>query len=265
MKLRRLFSLQGLSLILSVCLAAGCIPLAASAGTPDASPVAVTASYTYHGDRLENVNDGIVSYDDSPKNRWTSYESPNATDWVQFDYGEPLSKNAAGVYVFDDGGGVKAPNAIDIQYWDGAAWSGVPHPVRTPEAPAGNDLNLITFESVVASKFRVVFSHSGSKSGATEIVFADSNSEPLPGAEASPLGIVSASYTFRLDQVSSVNDGIVSYNDSPSNRWTAYESPNASDWVQTNYGSPVRKDAVGIYIFADGGEYRRQTPTTSNT
>lgn len=257
MKLKKRLSLQGLSVVLGICLAASCWPPAAAAGTPDVSPDAstavVTASYTYHGDRLADVADGIISYDDSPKNRWTAYESPSETDWVQFDYGEPRSKNAAGVYLFDDGGGVKAPASLEVQYWDGTAWSTAPNEHKSPQTPAGNELNLITFDAVVASKFRVVFAHAGSKSGATEIVFADSGNEPLPGADTSPLGIVSASYTFRLDQVSSVNDGIVSYNDSPANRWTAYESPNAADWVQTNFGSPVRKDAVGIYLFADGG------------
>ncbi|MFD0674058.1 S-layer homology domain-containing protein [Cohnella sp. GCM10027633] len=225
----------------------------------EGSAVSVTASYTYHGDRLEDAIDGIVSYDDTPKSRWTAYESPNATDWVQLEYASAKSNNTAGIYIFDDGGGIKAPSAYDVQYYDGSDWVSAPNQVKSPEVPAGNELNLVAFDAVTSTQFRVLFTHAGSKSGASEIVFADSNTEPVPGAAVSPLGVASASYTFRLDQVSDMNDGIVSYDAATGNRWTSYESPNASDWVQTNFGSPKRKDAVGIYLFADGGGIKAPT------
>ncbi|GLX70573.1 S-layer homology domain-containing protein [Paenibacillus glycanilyticus] len=241
-----------LSLVLIVGLVVNVVPVQSVSAAAE-QDVTVTASYTYHGDRLEDVIDGIVSYDDSPKNRWTSYESPNAEDWVQLEYADVRSKNVAGVYLFDDGGGIKAPNSLDIQYWNDTEWVNVPNQVKSPSEPVGNELNLVHFDSVSSTKFRVLFTHSGSKSGATEIVFADSNTESVPGSSVPALGIASASYTFRLDQVSQVNDGIVSYDSTSANRWTSYESPNSSDWVQTNFGEPKKKDAVGIYLYADGG------------
>lgn len=241
-----------LSLILTLGLLVTCFPIQAAVAAEE-QLVTLTASYTYHGDRLEQVNDGIVSYDDTPKNRWTSYESPHAQDWVQFEYASASSKNTAGVYLFDDGGGIKAPSSYDIQYWNETEWVNVPNQVKSPSEPVGNELNLVTFDSVASTKFRVLFTHSGSKSGVSEIVIADSNTEPVPGAAVPPLGTASASFTFRLDQVSQVNDGIVSYTSTPANRWTSYESPNATDWVQTNFGEAKRKDAVGIYLYADGG------------
>ncbi|MCM3626120.1 discoidin domain-containing protein [Paenibacillus glycanilyticus] len=241
-----------LSLVLILGLIVNGFPVQAAAAAGE-QEVTLTASYTYHGDRLDHASDGIVSYDDTPKNRWTSYESPNEQDWVQLEYAGARSKNVAGIYLFDDGGGIKAPSSYDIQYWNDTEWASVPNQVKSPSEPVGNELNLVTFDSVSSTKFRVMFTHSGSKSGATEIVFADSNTEPVPGASVPPLGIASASYTFRLDQVSQVNDGIVSYESTPANRWTSYESPNESDWVQTNFGTSKRKDAVGIYLYADGG------------
>lgn len=242
-----------LSLVLTLGLLVNIIPIQTANAAEAEQAVTLSASYTYHGDRLSDVNDGIVSYDDTPKNRWTSYESPNAKDWVQFEYESASSKNVAGIYLFDDGGGIKAPSAYDIQYWNDTEWVSVPNQVKASSEPVGNELNLVTFDLVTSTKFRVLFTHSGSKSGVSEIAFADSNTEPVPGASVSPLGITSASYTFRLDQVSQVNDGIVSYSSTPANRWTSYESPNEADWVQTNFGETKRKDAVGIYLYADGG------------
>ncbi|WP_461671248.1 hypothetical protein, partial [Mycobacterium tuberculosis] len=60
---------------------------------------------------------------------------------------------------------------------------------------------------------------------------------------------VSASYTFFMDQVGDVNDGIVNYGSSEGNRWTSYESPNASDWVQIDFGSAVTRSSVDVYVY----------------
>ncbi|PLT44222.1 endo-1,3-1,4-beta-glycanase [Paenibacillus pasadenensis] len=247
--------IKGTALALSLAMLFGFVPAPASAESPgeELPEPALSASYTYHGDNLAHVADGIVSYNDAPKNRWTSYESPNSSDWIEFDFGGGTTRDAAAVYLFSDGGGVTPPQALDVQAWDGTEWNSVAGLSAQPAEPAGNELNLLRFDPVQASKFRIVFTHSGSKSGATEIQLFDSSTEALPGAELAPLGIVSASYTFRLDQVSHVNDGIVSYGAKPANRWTSYESPNASDWVQSNFGVPVRKDAAGLFLYADGG------------
>lgn len=226
------------------------------AGAEDAPDEVVTASYTYHGDNLAHVVDGVISYDDTPKSRWTAYESPNAQDWIRTTYASARAKDAVGVYLFSDGGGIKTPAGIAVEYWNGTGWQAVANPVSSPALPTGNELNLITFDSVVSTDFRVTFTHGDAKSGVSELRYWDSETEELPTTEVVPLGIVSSSYTFRLDQVGHVNDGVVSYQTEVKNRWTAYESPNASDWVQTNFGGAVTKDAVGIYLYSDGGGVR---------
>ncbi|WP_020619323.1 discoidin domain-containing protein [Paenibacillus daejeonensis] len=250
--MNRLFNKPVFLLALAFLLCASLIHVPPASAEPEPDET-VTASYTYPGDQLAHVIDGIISYNETPKNRWTAYESPNSQDWIRTTYASARTKDAVGIYLFADGGGVREPAAIQVQYWDGTGWSDVAEPVATPAQPAGNELNLITFEPVTATDFRVLLTHGAAKSGVTELRYWDSSVEPLPGSEVVPLGIVSASYTFRLDQAGHLNDGIVSYTDDPKNRWTAYESPNASDWIQTNFGSPVVKDAVGLYLFADGG------------
>ncbi|MDG0814707.1 glycoside hydrolase family 16 protein [Cohnella rhizosphaerae] len=143
----------------------------------------VTASYTNGGDSADSVNDGIVSFNDFPRNRWTSYGSPAAADWVQTEYERAYSKNTAGIFIYDDGGGVKAPADYDVQYWNGSEWLSAPGQIRTPAQPAGGALNLVSFDTVIASRFRVVFTHApDARTGVTEIAYVDSNKEPVPVA-----------------------------------------------------------------------------------
>ncbi|MDG0814711.1 galactose-binding domain-containing protein [Cohnella rhizosphaerae] len=167
--------------------------------TPTATPTqppsqlsggTASASYTFFMDSVAQVNNGVISYGDSPHDRWTAYESPNATDWVQTDFGGGVSASQAKLYLYSDGGGVKAPSAYDVQYWTGSAWTSAAGQVKSPTAPAGNQLNTVSFNAVTASKFRIVFTHaSGSKSGATEIAYVGSGSAtptPTPTPTATP-------------------------------------------------------------------------------
>ncbi|GLX70579.1 hypothetical protein MU1_49250 [Paenibacillus glycanilyticus] len=218
----------------------------------------VSASYTYFMDQTNQVNDGVISYDDTPKNRWTAYESPNASDWVQTDFGSAVTRSSADLYLFDDGGGVKVPSNYKVQYWNGTAWADAASQTKSPAAPTGNQLNKVTFTAVSASKFRIVFTHqSGAKSGVSEISYgSDTSTDPPPttppgGTELQ--GTTSASYTFSSDSAAQANDGIISYNDSPRNRWTSYQSPNTTDWLQTDLSAASTVTQAQIYLFDDGG------------
>ncbi|MBP3966499.1 discoidin domain-containing protein [Paenibacillus lignilyticus] len=219
----------------------------------------VTASYTFFMDATSEVNDGIVSYDDTPSNRWTSYESPNATDWVQTDFGSAVTRSSAEVYLYDDGGGVKAPSSYKVQYLNGSTWTDAAGQVKSPASPTGNQVNTVAFTSVSASKFRIVFTHqSGSKSGVTEIAYGTGSStpptDPPTTPPSSPLaGTSTASYTFHMDEVDDVDDGTISYVNSPHNRWTSYQSPNATDWVQKDLSASSTVSQAEIYIYDDGG------------
>jgi len=165
----------------------------------------VSASYTFYMDQVAHVNDGVVSYTNDPRNRWTAYESPNATDWVQTDFGASVSKSSADIYVFDDGGGVRAPSAMAVQYWDGSAWANVASPAMTPAAPAANQKHTITFTAVSSSKFRVVFTHAaGARTGITEIAYGTATgggTDPGPGTGEPPV----TPGTYPMHQVSVVS------------------------------------------------------------
>lgn len=254
------------------------VALLAGAGAPPApasatdSGAAVSASYTFSMDSVAQVKDGIVSYTDSPRNRWSAYESPNASDWVQTDFGSAQSRSKVDLHLYGDGSGIKAPASYDVQYWTGTAWASAPGQAKSPAQPAANQLNTATFTAVSASKFRVVFTHaSGAKSAASEIAYGLSSTPsatpsatptvtptptatPTTGPTPAPIagGTASASYTYGMDAVSQVKDGIISYTDNPRNRWTAYGSPNASDWVETAFGSAATVSQAKLYLYSDG-------------
>jgi hypothetical protein len=84
-------------------------------------------------------------------------------------------------------------------------------------------------------------------------VFANASGAAYPKA--------SASYTFSVDDVSQLNDGIILYdrsvggspnNANVHNRWTNYSSPNAADWVQMDLGAPAMLSQVTLHVYDDG-------------
>lgn len=129
-----------------------------------------SASFTSGFDKVQMVNDGIVSYEPSPHNRWTSYGSPNAVDWLEIDFGQEKRVGRLVLHLYDDGGGVQVPAAYKIQYWDGASWRDVAAQKKSSDVPSSGMANTATFVQVQASKVRLEFTHRGeSRSGVTEV------------------------------------------------------------------------------------------------
>jgi len=114
--------------------------------------------------------DGRTGYLPVPVNRWTCYGSPNMTDWLEVDFGEPKEFSRIDMGIFDDRGGVQAPESYTVQYYDGSQWRDAAGQVRTPDKPIGGAVNSVKFDRVTAAKVRVVFTHKGqAKSGVTEL------------------------------------------------------------------------------------------------
>jgi hypothetical protein len=130
-----------------------------------------SASNTSRFDKVEQANDGVISFTPTPHNRWTSYESTNKTDWLMIDFGGEKEVSRVELALYDDGGGVQAPRTYTIQYWTGKEWADVSAPKKTPEQPTGGQLNEVRFAPIKTSKVRVVFTHKGkARSGVSEIL-----------------------------------------------------------------------------------------------
>ncbi|MFC6092606.1 discoidin domain-containing protein [Saccharothrix lopnurensis] len=97
---------------------------------------AASASHTWHADSPADAVDGQDFHLDVPSTRWTSYGSPNRQDWLAVDLGAPTPVSDVRISFYDDGGGVRTPDAYDLQYRTPAGgWAEVPGQVRTPRTP----------------------------------------------------------------------------------------------------------------------------------
>lgn len=131
----------------------------------------VTASHTSPYDRVEAVNDGVTQFQPHPNNRWTSYQSPGAEDWLEVDFGMPREFQRIELALYDDRGGVQAPESYRIEYWEGDTWHGVDGAKNDPAKPIGSQWNESRFRRVTSNRVRVVFRHAGlARSGVTEIL-----------------------------------------------------------------------------------------------
>ncbi|HZT82919.1 MAG TPA: discoidin domain-containing protein, partial [Gemmataceae bacterium] len=225
----------------------------------------ITASYSNPRTPVSKVIDGNYWYHASPPNRWTCEGSPNTSDWLAVDFGVKRPIHTLKLYLLDDGDKVAPPARIDLEYWTGKAWAAVPKQERTPKEPTGRRANVIRFPALETRKLRAVLTHrDNSRAGLTE--FEAWGDADLPVAPAPPpagnlafnpggklFPRASASYTSRFDKVQMANDGVVSFNPSPHNRWTSYESPNAADWLEIDFGGEKQVGRVELAIYDDRG------------
>jgi hypothetical protein len=132
------------------------------------------ASFTGPNDRVEQLNDLQFAFTRYSRNRWTSYGSPHASDWVEIDFGAPRVVRSLELYLWGDGGGVKAPRSYTIQYWTSAGWRPAQVLSRFPERPTASAVNVVSVRPVSTARVRVVFDHDlPAFTGVTEVVIPD--------------------------------------------------------------------------------------------
>jgi len=131
----------------------------------------ITASHSdVFGGVPPRAIDGKILYDPVPSNRWTSYGSPNSQDWLELEFEEEVSFTRAVLHIFDDRGGVQAPESYTLEIWTGSEWREVPGQKKNPEVATGSMANVVTFPQVAGKKVRVMFTHKGNaRSGVTEL------------------------------------------------------------------------------------------------
>ncbi len=136
-----------------------------------ATTAKASASHTSRFDQVTSANDGIVNFQPNPNNRWTSYESKNESDWLQLDFGRKQSFNRVELAIYDDHGGVQAPESYTIEYFDGAKWVTVEEEKRQPANPIGGQWNESRFKPIESDKLRIVFKHRGlARTGVSEVL-----------------------------------------------------------------------------------------------
>jgi hypothetical protein len=115
--------------------------------------------------------DGITNFLATPVNRWTCYESPTDTDWLEVDFGTPTEFRRVELAIYDDRGGVQVPASYQLQVWTGSAWQDIESVVKSPAEPLGSQWNSASFAPVTSSKVRIIFTHRGrARSGVSEVM-----------------------------------------------------------------------------------------------
>lgn len=131
---------------------------------------AVSASFTYQGDAADQAVDGRISFTRYSRNRWTAYASPNLSDWLEVDFGQPREIRRVELYLYGDGRGVAAPTEFGIEIWDGSRWLRGEEASRVPAEPLAWARNVVELVPVTGEKVRVVFRHAlPAASGVSEI------------------------------------------------------------------------------------------------
>ena len=112
---------------------------------------------TYEGsDNINNINDGVISKNNSPQNRWTNWGKPggNYDDYVGIEFSKAYSINKIGLSLYKDHG-VEIPSEIIVEYLDGEEWKEVKNQSKkTGFSEEGTE--EITFNTVKTSKIRAL-------------------------------------------------------------------------------------------------------------
>ena len=122
----------GLSLLGVVALAAVCTNLSlaqergrrGSGGSPGANLALVakpSASFASGDTTVNALNDGYEPRNSRSRGRGNSYGNwpRQDTQWVEYEWSQPISTNRIEVYWWADGQGVGLPVASRLLYWDG--------------------------------------------------------------------------------------------------------------------------------------------------
>ncbi|KAF4989026.1 hypothetical protein FGRMN_9398 [Fusarium graminum] len=124
------------------------------------------ASYTSSHDDAMRAIDGIVWRTGLPQNsRWTSYNSPNSSDYFGVDLRRDQVLCNVHLFFYDDAGGVRLPSTYDLQYKRGDIWETISNQVRSLMPTTSNAETKITFPPITTSQIRVVAPNAGSGVG----------------------------------------------------------------------------------------------------
>jgi uncharacterized protein len=97
------------------------------------------------------------------------------TQWIEYEWPQPISTNGIDVYWWDDNQGVRLPTASRLSYWDGSKYV----PISTTVGVEPNRYNSATFPEVTTTKLRLeIDAQPEQSSGVSEWKVWDSGKSP---------------------------------------------------------------------------------------
>jgi DUF1680 family protein len=128
------------------------------------APVAaVSTSYVSPWETLGAINSGYTPANSADHSHGAYGNWPQTgTQWVEYDWSQPITVNRVDVYWWADGAGISAPVACRLKYWDGANYVLVSNPSGL--GVALNQFNTTSFDTVTTTRLRLEFDSNGSQS-----------------------------------------------------------------------------------------------------
>jgi hypothetical protein len=190
----------------------------------------------------------------------STLHSTNKTEYIGIDFGIERPVQTVKIYLYHNDSSLITPESYALEYWDGKRWKAVPDQKRNPELPEGGKANIINFKELKTSRLRAVFKSKGNNKvavsefeawGRREFPIKPGNGHVKNLAYKSNAAFSSSytSSTSRFDHVAGINNGL----DNPNFRWTAFESPNKTDWIQFDFGLVKLVDHANLFIYDDKG------------
>jgi hypothetical protein len=219
-------------------------------------PRAISSFPGIGSDMNSKLNDGQYWYYTSTTNRWSSLYSKSKKEWCGIDFGAPRSINTVKVYFVEDTA-IKAPASYELEYWDGS-WKKVENCKRSLIKPEASRANVLSFKELNTSKLRIVmipekgFAVAVSEFeawGPRKSVLKKNDQFETENRAYKTNADVSASFTSKFDNLNFINDGLAD----PTFRWTDFESPSKSDWVQFDFKKTNKINTAYLYFYSDKG------------
>ena len=149
----------------------------------------IQASYTcvYDPKGLNHLTDGVISYGENPRNRWTNYVDPPRTgvETLTLDFDRDCVISGVTLHLFDDNGDTRLPARIQVAYETDGDFQIIPDQVCDPIRPS-TGVN-VTFSAVQTQRIRILLTpQSGKAVGVTELAVQGYQA----GAGTIPQGLV---------------------------------------------------------------------------
>lgn len=134
------------------------------------SEATVSATYTSQYDTLNHLTDGVISYTDNPRSRWSNYVNPARTqdEIITLKFGKTVTCAYFDVYFYDDQGSTLRAQAMRAEYYNGQSWVSVKNPICG--AFARSVATKLEFDPVQTTAVRLILTPRSQKSiGITEL------------------------------------------------------------------------------------------------
>lgn len=235
---------------------AGAVPARGGAANL-ALVAAASTSFVSGHETLGALNDGFSPAHSDDKSHGAYGNWPrNGTQWVQYEWSQPVATRQIEVYWFDDQRGVRLPKACRLLRWDGTAFVAVAG--AQGFGLEANKFNVTAFPEIVTAKLRIEIDSNGSSStGVLEWRVLDSGASPNfpPVVDAGVDRVVVQSGATHLSG-SVRDDGKV--REAPSVRWVKASGPGEVAFGERErLETTARFSAPGEYVVelvADDGQ-----------